>query len=179
MKNILFVFLGAVLVLTFSSPGYAGYGKKPHGTRATAVVKSASGSKVSGKISFEQLGDTVTMKGDLRHLSPGSHGFHIHEKGDCSATDASSAGDHFNPTKARHGSPDRPRKHHAGDFGNVVADPRGRGRIHVMTKDISLLSGKTSVVGRSFVVHETEDDLKSQPAGNSGARIGCGVIELK
>lgn len=144
--------------------------------KAVAKIQSASDSSVNGEIHFEQKGKEVTITVNLHRLSPGKHGFHIHEKGDCSAKDASSAGDHFNPTKTSHGGPDTA-SHHAGDFGNVIADEQGNVAVTITTQDITLGYGKHSVIGKSFIVHEKVDDLKSQPAGNAGKRIGCGVIE--
>jgi Cu-Zn family superoxide dismutase len=107
-------------------------------------------------------------------LKPGKHGIHVHEKGDCSAPDAASAGAHFNPTNQHHGGP-MTAEHHAGDFGNIEADASGKA--HVDWKGKMSLSGADSIIGRSLVVHEKEDDLKTDPSGNSGARQACGVIE--
>ena len=111
---------------------------------------------------------------DLAGLKPGKHGLHIHEKGDCSAPDAASAGAHFNPAHSHHGGPDTAERH-AGDFGNVEADASGK--VHVELKDKNMkLSGPDSIMGKSVVVHEKEDDLKTDPSGNSGARVACGMI---
>jgi superoxide dismutase, Cu-Zn family len=143
-------------------------------TKAVATLESKSGSKVTGTVTFTKMGDEVQVVADIQNLTPGKHGFHIHEKGDCSAADASSAGGHFNPTHQHHGGP-MTAEHHAGDLGNIEADASGKA--HLDWKGKLSLSGTDSIVGKSIVIHEKEDDLKTDPAGNSGARIGCGVIE--
>jgi Cu-Zn family superoxide dismutase len=142
-------------------------------TKATATLESKSNSKVTGTVTFTKVGDEVQVVADIQNLTPGKHGFHIHEKGDCSAADASSAGGHFNPTHQHHGGPDTP-EHHMGDLGNITADASGKA--HLDWKGKLSLSGADSIIGKSIVVHEKADDLKTDPAGNSGARIGCGVI---
>ncbi len=142
-------------------------------TKAIAVLQSASGSKVTGTITFTKTGDTVQVVADVTGLAPGKHGFHIHEFGDCSAADAASAGSHFNPMKKPHGAPDAA-EHHAGDLGNLEADSSGKA--HLELKDSMLkLSGENSIVGRAVIVHEKVDDW-SQPTGNAGGRQACGVI---
>jgi superoxide dismutase, Cu-Zn family len=143
-------------------------------TKATATLESKSKSKVTGTVTFTKVGDEVQVVADIENLSPGKHGFHIHEKGDCSAADASSAGGHFNPTHQHHGGPTSA-EHHAGDLGNITADASGKAHLD-WTGKLSL-TGADSIIGKSVVVHEKEDDLKSDPAGNAGARIACGVIE--
>ena len=143
-------------------------------TKATVRLEPKSGSKVTGMITFTKTGDDVEATGDIENLTPGKHGFHIHDKGDCSAADAASAGGHFNPTKQHHGGPTTAERHN-GDLGNIEADKSGKA--HIQWKGKMSLSGGDSIIGRSVVVHEKEDDLKSDPAGNSGARVACGVIE--
>src|SRR5882762_5629052 len=137
-------------------------------TKAAAQLEPKSGSQVTGMVTFTKVGDEVQVVADIQNLKPGKHGLHIHEKGDCSAPDASSAGAHFNPTHSHHGGADTPERH-AGDFGNIEADASGK--VHVELKDKNLkLSGPDSIMGKSIVVHEKEDDLKTDPSGNSGAR---------
>lgn len=143
--------------------------------KATATIEARSGSKVTGMATFAEIRDRVHVTVEIAGATPGEHGVHIHEKGDCSAADASSAGPHFNPAGHSHGGPNAP-MHHAGDFGNLTVGPDGKGKLTLVTHDISLKQGPRSVMGRAIVVHEMVDDLKSQPAGNAGARIGCGVI---
>ncbi|GHD68654.1 superoxide dismutase family protein [Jeongeupia chitinilytica] len=139
--------------------------------KAQATLLPTSGQTATGKVGFRQSGDTLLLDVTLSGLTPGQHGFHVHEKGDCSAPDASSAGGHFNPDKHQHGSPDAP-DHHAGDLGNVVAGADGRVSTSITVRGVQL----DTLRGRALVVHAGADDLKSQPAGNSGARIACGVI---
>jgi superoxide dismutase, Cu-Zn family len=142
-------------------------------TKATAHLDSKSGSKVTGTVTFTKVGDEVQVVADIQNLTPGKHGFHLHDKGDCSAPDASSAGPHFNPTHQHHGGPTTA-EHHAGDLGNIEADASGKA--HVDWKGKLSLSGADSIIGKSVVVHEKEDDMKTDPAGNAGARIACGPI---
>lgn len=141
---------------------------------AKANIESRSLSQVRGLVWFTQTKDGVLVVAELEGLAPGPHGFHIHEFGDCSAQDGSSAGGHFNPTNKKHGSPDAP-EHHAGDLGNIVADNNGYAYYQRLDKDLTL-SGPNSIIGRSIIVHKDADDFTTQPAGNSGIRIGCGEI---
>jgi Cu-Zn family superoxide dismutase len=144
-------------------------------TKAVAKLDSKSGSKVTGTVTFAKMGDEVQVVADVQGLTPGKHGFHIHEKGDCSAPDASSAGGHFNPMHQHHGGPTSA-EHHVGDLGNIEADASGKA--HLDWKGKMNLTGTDSVVGKSVVVHDKEDDLKTDPAGNAGPRVACGVIEI-
>jgi len=142
-------------------------------TKATAQLDSKSGSQVSGTVSFTKVGDEVQVVADIQGLKPGKHGFHIHEKGDCSAADAASAGAHFNPTMKHHGGMSGAERHE-GDLGNIETDASGK--THLDWKGKLSLSGKDSIIGKSVVVHQKEDDLKTDPSGNSGARVACGAI---
>lgn len=144
-------------------------------TPLTAKLSPSSGSQVTGTVTFTPTADGTKIVVDITGLKPGKHGMHIHEKGDCSAPDALSAGAHFNPTHSHHGGPTTVERH-AGDFGNLEADASGKVHIELKDKNVKL-SGADSVVGKSVVVHEKEDDLKTDPSGNSGARVACGVIE--
>jgi Cu-Zn family superoxide dismutase len=143
---------------------------------ATATIAPTAGNAVKGTVTFTQKGDKVTVTAQLSGLAPGGHGFHVHEKGDCSAPDATSAGGHFNPTGKPHGAPDAT-EHHAGDLPMLQADSSGNA---TLTIDVSGLSigGAHDILGKSVVVHKDADDYKTQPAGNSGARIGCGVVKI-
>jgi len=143
-------------------------------TKATAKLEPRSGNTVIGTVSFTKVGDDVQVIADIQNLKPGKHGFHIHEKGDCSAMDGSSAGGHFNPTHQHHGGTTGTERH-AGDLGNIEADASGK--VHIDMKGKWDLNGENSIIGKSIVVHEKEDDLKTDPSGNSGARIACGVIQ--
>jgi Cu-Zn family superoxide dismutase len=138
----------------------------------TPAAKSAASSK---GISVLHPTAGVQVHAELMGLTPGKHGFHVHEFGDCSAADASSAGAHFNPTNQPHAGPDAAARHE-GDMGNVEADTSGNAKLDYMDHQISLTNDAKSAIGRSVVVHAKPDDLKTQPSGDSGARIACGVI---
>jgi Cu-Zn family superoxide dismutase len=142
---------------------------------AQSVLKPGKNQKIRGILHFTQTGDKLKITGILENLSPGKHGIHIHDRGDCSAADFTSAGGHFNPGGSTHGSMDMA-EHHAGDLGNINADRKGKAKVSVEVKGLAL-SGDTNIVGRSLIVHASADDFKSQPAGNSGERVACGVIE--
>ena len=173
MKNTSFkplnlVALGAITLIFTCGSAFA-----QETTKAIAVLHPAAGSQVMGTVTFTKTGDTVQVVADITGLKPGKHGFHIHEFGDCSAADASSAGSHFNPTKMPHGAPDAAERH-AGDLGNLEADSTGKA--HLELKDNMLkLSGENSILGRGLIVHEKVDDW-SQPTGNAGGRVACAVI---
>lgn len=145
--------------------------------QAVANLTSASGSLVSGRLQLASTATGVRISGDIGGLQPNAqHGFHIHEKGDCSAVDGSAAGGHFNPGQTPHGrvgaSP-----HHAGDSDNIVTDAQGVAHVDVVLSGISLSSGAANdVANRALIVHAVADDYTSQPAGNAGARVACGVI---
>jgi len=143
---------------------------------AKAIVEPTQGNVVSGIVWFAETKDGVDVSADFYGLTPGKHGFHVHEFGDCSAPDASSAGEHFNPAGDKHGSPDSVSRH-VGDLGNVEADETGYGHYHRVDTKVKL-SGKNSVIGRSIIIHRDEDDFVTQPSGNSGPRIGCGIIKI-
>jgi Cu-Zn family superoxide dismutase len=143
--------------------------------KAVAVLHPIGGNKVSGTVTFTEVADGVQVHAEITGLTPGNHGFHVHEFGDCSAADASSAGAHFNPTNKPHAGPDAAARH-VGDMGNVEADASGKAKLEYVDHQISLTNDQQSAIGRSVVVHAKADDLKSQPAGDSGARIACGVI---
>lgn len=141
---------------------------------ATATLAPTAGNTVTGTVTFTQHGDKVMVKAQLSGLAPGGHGFHIHEKGDCSAPDGTSAGGHFNPTGKPHGAPGP--DHHAGDMPMLQADANGNATLAAELGVITIGGGATDVVGKSVIVHKDVDDFKTQPAGNSGARVACGVI---
>jgi superoxide dismutase, Cu-Zn family len=143
---------------------------------ATATIAPTAGNTATGTVAFTQKGDKTTITAKLSGLAPGGHGFHVHEKGDCSAPDATSAGGHFNPTGKMHGAPDAT-DHHAGDMPMLQADASGNATLTADIAGLSIGGGAADIVGKSVVVHKDADDYKTQPAGNSGARIGCGVIQ--
>jgi Cu-Zn family superoxide dismutase len=144
---------------------------------AVATLEPKSGSAVTGTAEFTDLGDgNVQIVVRVAGAQPGKHGLHIHENGDCTAADATSAGGHFNPEKADHGTPEAA-PHHSGDFGNIEIGPDGTGTLTWQTKDVTVADGPHSVVGRAVIFHEKEDDLKTQPTGAAGARYACGVVQ--
>ncbi len=143
-------------------------------TKAIAVLHPTAGSNAMGTVSFTQSGDDVKVVADITGLKPGQHGFHVHEFGDCSAPDAKSAGGHFNPSNHQHGAPDASVRH-AGDLGNIEADASGKAHLE-LTDKMMRLSGSDSIIGHAVIVHEKADDLKTQPTGDAGGRVACGVI---
>jgi Cu-Zn family superoxide dismutase len=144
---------------------------------AVVQLNPASGSDVRGTVHFYELKKGMRVVAEVTGLTPGKHGFHIHDKGDCSAPDATSAGPHFNPGGLKHGGPETAERH-VGDLGNIIADAAGKGRYDRVDAALSF-DGTNGILGRAVIVHATVDDLTSQPAGNAGARIACGKIELK
>lgn len=143
---------------------------------AKATISGLGGSAVAGDVTFTDTGNGTSIEAHLTGLAPGKHGFHIHETGDCSG-DGTAAGDHFNPGSMPHGGPDGTSLH-AGDMGNLVADAQGNAQLTMLSKHVTLDNGPMGIVGRAVIVHENEDDLTSQPAGNAGSRVACGVIAL-
>jgi Cu-Zn family superoxide dismutase len=144
--------------------------------KAVCVLHPTEGNDVTGTVTFTQTDEGVRIEADLEGLSEGKHGFHLHEYGDCTALDATSAGGHFNPTDQPHGAPDDEERH-VGDFGNITADADGTAsydRVDTMIE----LNGENSIIGRAIIVHADEDDLESQPTGAAGARVACGVVGI-
>jgi Cu-Zn family superoxide dismutase len=161
-----------------AAPAEAEPAPPPAPKEATAELAPASKSKVKGTISFKEVEGGVEVTANIEGLKPGDHAYHVHEKGDCSAPDAKSAGGHFNPSGHQHGAPDAA-EHHEGDFGNLTAGKDGKATKTFVMKGITLADGPTSIVGKGFIVHEKADDFKTQPTGNAGGRVACGVITLK
>jgi superoxide dismutase, Cu-Zn family len=143
---------------------------------AIIVLAPTEGNNVHGVISFTAVEGGVRVVADVTGLTPGKHGFHIHQFGDCSKLDGKSAGGHFNPEGVDHGGPDAAVRH-VGDLGNLTADENGVAHLEMTDKLISL-SGTHSIIGRAIVIHAGEDDLTSQPTGAAGARLACGVIGI-
>jgi Cu-Zn family superoxide dismutase len=144
-------------------------------TKAIAVLHATKiGGEASGIVTFTKVQGGVHVEAEIRGLTPGLHGFHIHEFGDCSSPDAMSAGGHFNPAKAEHGAPTAG-KRHVGDLGNIEASARGVAKLDVVDPLLGF-SGPSSIIGRGLIVHEKPDDLKTQPTGNAGGRVACAVI---
>ena len=147
----------------------------PAGPKVSAALAPTAGNKAAGSVSFTSSGDRVRVVAKVTGLTPGAHGFHIHEKGDCSAADGMSAGGHFNPTGKPHGNPSSG-EHHGGDMPMLEADAAGNATLDATLDTIALDTAATSIIGRAVVVHKDADDFKTQPTGNSGARVACGVI---
>jgi Cu-Zn family superoxide dismutase len=145
--------------------------------RATAVLKGTQGNEsVRGQVVFQASADVVLVQAEIKGLEPGEHGFHVHENGDCSAPDASSAGGHFNPADHEHAGPDAERKH-MGDMGNITAGEDGTARVDAEFGFLVLdPEADNSIMGKAVVVHAGADDMSSQPSGDAGARVACGVI---
>lgn len=144
------------------------------GEKAFAVINPTSGNEVVGAITFTREAKGVRVIADVGGLTPGKHGFHIHEHGDCSSADGSSAGGHFNPNGMAHGGPDSENRH-IGDLGNLEANEFGFAHYDRLDHIIAL-EGPYSIIGKSVIIHADEDDFTSQPTGNSGARVACGKI---
>lgn len=142
-----------------------------------AELKPTEGSSTAGSLRFATVDGGIRVTGEVTGLKPGStHGFHVHENGDCSAPDASSAGGHFNPGASGHGRVGQG-AHHAGDSDNLVANDQGVAAVDTLLQGASLGDGAASeIVGRGVIVHADADDYVTQPTGNAGARLACGVI---
>lgn len=149
---------------------------EPQGPRAVAKLEAAPAQKVWGSVSFVETSDGVLVRADVRGLRPsGEFGFHVHEKGDCSAPDFMSSGGHFNPAGKAHAHFKMPERH-AGDLPSLRADAEGNTNYSFETALLTVRPGPNSVVGKAVVIHANPDDYSSQPAGNSGPRIACGLI---
>lgn len=164
------------LVVAAALLALAGCAATPPGPSAVSELKPTQGNGVSGSVRFEVRGSKVWVTAQVSGLKPNAeHGFHVHEKGDCSAPDGTSAGGHFNPggkPHAHHGKEDR----HAGDMPNLRADANGVARWSWESGLLAVGAGAANVIGRSVIVHRDPDDYASQPAGNSGPRLACGLI---
>lgn len=149
------------------------------GVQSIARLQATKGSNVTGTVQFFPLADGgVRIQGRVEGLAPNSeHGFHIHEKGDCSSGDGLSAGGHFNPTQQQHGKSDASLPHHLGDLPSLDANAQGVATFDFVRKDIALNRGSNGILGRGLIVHNDPDDYTTQPTGNSGARLACAVIE--
>ena len=170
----------ALLVVGFSAEGAtkSKSSKKAPAkvVRAEAVISPTQGNEASGIIMFTQEKSGVRIVAVVQGLTEGIHGFHVHENGDCSAPDGMSAGGHFNPAGKPHGGP-KDQERHVGDLGNLRANVYGKTYYEEVDPMITL-EGPGSIIGRAIVIHADPDDLKTQPGGGSGARVGCGVISL-
>ena len=144
---------------------------------ASAQLKPTKGNKTFGEATFEQVGDKVRVVVFVQGLKPGQeHGLHIHEVGDCSSGDGMSTKGHFNPFGKPHGHPGSAERH-AGDLPALKANKAGRANVQIDLDIITVTPGPASIIGRGLIVHADPDDYKTQPTGNAGARIACGVIQ--
>ena len=147
-------------------------------TSAIAVLHPTAGHMVMGVVRFTQTGSAVRVVADVEGLAPNTvHGFHIHEFGDCSAPDATSAGGHFNPEGRPHAGP-MVAMRHAGDLGNLTSNADGKGHLEITIEGLTINGHANAILGRSVIVHDNPDDLMSQPVGNAGPRSACGVIGI-
>lgn len=143
---------------------------------AVAILSPTQGNDAEGRVEISAASpEGLALHVRLSGLHPGKHGFHVHTLGDCSAPDASSAGGHFNPTGMPHSGPDSV-KHHVGDLGNLEADDNGQVDTRLVFESLRL-QGETGILGRALIVHQNADDFETQPSGDAGPRVACGVIE--
>ncbi|WPU63525.1 superoxide dismutase family protein [Peredibacter starrii] len=144
---------------------------------AEADLTSATKKDLKAEVIFQTVPEGLKITADATGLTPNStHGFHVHKVGKCEGPDYKSAGDHFNPTNMQHGSP-KSEKSHMGDMGNLVANAKGEAHMEMILKKDEAKDLK-EFAGKSVVIHAKADDFKSQPAGDSGARIACGLIKF-
>jgi superoxide dismutase, Cu-Zn family len=148
----------------------------PPKATASAKLEATKGNTANGTVRFDQYDGKVVVTGEVSGLKPGGeHGFHVHDKGDCSSGDGMSTGGHFNPTTKPHGAHGMS-EHHTGDLPSLKADAYGVAKFSFESRSIAVGEGATNVVGRGLIVHRDPDDLKTQPTGNSGPRVACAVI---
>ncbi len=167
--------LALLTLLVLVAAACASMGSRP---AATATLAPTGSNTAAGTVRLTQLADgSVEVHADLTGVPAGVHGFHIHEKGDC-GDNGNAAGGHFNPAATQHGAPDA-MPHHAGDWGNVTANDAGEVHAHFTTHSVTVEAGANSAVGHAIILHANPDDLQTQPTGNAGARIACGVITLQ
>ena len=176
MKN-LFTFLALTLILSCTKTERIEVVKEfdgPQIKQAVAVVHSVGDNEISGAINFAKTENGTKITAEITGLSEGEHGFHIHQYGDCTAPDGSSAGGHFDPDEMQHNSRDA-EKRHVGDMGNLVSEgEESTTTLSYVYNPIFL----EEIIGRGIIIHAGEDDLTSQPSGDAGARIACGVIGI-
>ncbi len=166
-----------LLIIPAALLALAGCDTTSKGPYAEAQLQAAPGGKAWGRVTFHETGGLTFIRADVNGLAPNQQfGFHVHEKGDCSSADFTSAGGHFNPEAKPHGD-HKTGTSHAGDMPNLSSNGEGVATLSYNSNVLKVAPGPMSVVGRAVVVHAMPDDYKSQPAGNAGARIACGVIK--
>jgi Cu-Zn family superoxide dismutase len=169
-KKLIAVALGGLLVASAAAIAQPA-------ARATARLESTKGNTTSGTVTFTQQGNKVLVEAKVSGLKPDTeHGFHVHEKGDCSSGDGMSTGGHFNPLNKPHAHFSTSERH-AGDLPALRADASGNATLKYEADVITVGSGPTNIIGRGLIVHAQPDDYKTQPTGNAGARLACGVIQ--
>ena len=141
--------------------------------RAIVKLNPTEANTATGMLTLDTNQTGVLLRGRITGLTPGAHGIHVHQFGDCTAPDGESAGPHFNPNETAHGAPASP-PHHAGDLGNLQADTQGVAQYSQEIPEVAV----TDLIGRAVIVHEHQDDYQTQPTGNSGKRVACGVIGI-
>jgi Cu-Zn family superoxide dismutase len=161
--------------MTGMDGGSAAAPSGPPPAMASARLEGRSGSQMTGNAQVTPTASGVAVLVEVQNATPGPHGVHVHEKGDCSDPAATSAGGHFNPKASPHHGGAGSAVRHGGDLGNMNVDSNGRGLLIIAVSDLSM----SNVVGKAVIVHEKQDDLQSDPAGNSGARVACGVLQPK
>lgn len=173
MKRYIPLLAAAALAGCANMPGFGSGGNT---ASASATLAPTRGNTTAGNVRFTQHGDRVLVVGEVRGLKPNSeHGFHVHEKGDCSSGDGNSAGGHFNPQSRPHGRHGTG-AHHVGDLPSLRSDASGVARFNFESRSIAVGSGDADIVGRGLIVHANPDDYTTQPTGNAGARLACAVI---
>lgn len=187
MKNLNMLFIALIVLLSACGTGSKQGEESTTETEqkeeekkvtAKAAMEPASGSEVSGEATFTQENGAVVFELTVQNLTPGEHAVHLHEHGDCSAEDASSAGGHWNPTMKPHGKRGNGTAFHKGDIANMSVGDDGKGTLRLSIDDWTIGGpDSTNVVGKSVIIHANPDDFTSQPAGNAGARLSCGVIK--
>ncbi len=164
---------GLVMTMALLAPASALGG----GAKAVATLESRSGSTVTGTATFTQKNGRIFARVVVKGLTPGQHAIHVHEKGDCSAPDAASAGGHWNPSSENHGQWGHPPFHH-GDIGNLVANAKGTAKLSLESDRWTIGDGQPiDILGHAVIVHAKADDFTTQPTGNAGGRVACGVIQ--
>lgn len=180
MRHILFLAISAAAPAAALAQAPSASSVKPTPAQFNQVqveLEATQGNRAAGTLTLSPDNHGLRISGTISGLkADAEHGFHVHENGDCSAPDASSAGAHFNPESVAHGNPANA-PHHAGDIANIKADARGTANINVHVGQLTLGDGGANdIINKAIVVHADPDDYSSQPAGNAGARIACGVI---
>ncbi|MDD2545567.1 MAG: superoxide dismutase family protein [Burkholderiaceae bacterium] len=166
-----------LILSALASASIVGCAAYATGPSATAQLQATRGNNTTGTVRFVQDGEKVRISGEVRGLRPNSvHGFHVHDKGDCSSGDGMGTGGHFNPGGKPHGQHGHG-EHHTGDLPSLVADAQGVARFNLVSHSIRVGSGAQEIVGRGLIVHRDPDDYATQPTGNAGPRLACAVIQ--